>query len=74
MTNMLSEIPSDTEVMAALASKPEGLTPEEIIAYFQSDHELGDIIEAIQRVLDRGKVVLVQGGRLQARQALQAAA
>jgi methanogenic corrinoid protein MtbC1 len=68
------EVPSDEQVMEALASKPDGLTPDEIISYFESDHELSNIIEAIQRVLDRGKVVLGRGGCLQSRQALQAAA
>jgi hypothetical protein len=74
VVDMSNEIPSDEQVMYALASESNGLTPDEIISYFDSDHELSDIIEAIQRVLDRGKVILGRGGRLQSRQELQAAA
>ena len=60
----LPEIPTDDEVLAALEGSEGGLTPSELIAVFHADHTRENIIRAIQRVLDRGKVQLSDGAKL----------
>jgi hypothetical protein len=60
----LPEIPTDTEVLEALAASDNGLTPSELMAVLEVDHTRDNIIRAIQRVLDRGKVCLSDGARL----------
>ena len=57
------EVPSDTEVVAAIAAAPHGLTPIELIDAF-SEHGEDQVIVAIQRVFDRGLVELANGAKL----------
>lgn len=58
------EIPTDEEVLAALEATAGGLTPSELMAVLEVDHTRDNIIRAIQRVLDRGKVCLSDGAKL----------
>jgi hypothetical protein len=59
------EIPTDEEVLAALATNPEGLTPTALMAALEAqEHTRENIIRAIQRVLDRGKVCLSDDAKL----------
>lgn len=60
----LPEIPTDEDVLAALEMTPGGLTPTELMAVLEPDHTRDNIIRAIQRVLDRGKVHLSDGAKL----------
>ena len=59
-----SEIPTDDEVLAALEGNPEGLTPSALLEALGNDHSSDDIIRALQRVLDRGKVHLSDDAKL----------
>ncbi|MFL6725272.1 MAG: hypothetical protein ACJ8FS_02010 [Sphingomicrobium sp.] len=59
------EIPTDDEVLDAIRSTAEGLTPTALMdALEASGHTQDNIIRAIQRVLDRNKVCLADGARL----------
>lgn len=58
------EIPTDEEVLAALGTSDAGLTPSQLLAVLEVDHTRENVIRAIQRVLDRGKVYLTDGARL----------
>lgn len=60
----LPEIPDDEEVLAALKASENGLTARQLVAVLEADHTQDNIIRAIQRVLDRGKVCLSDGARL----------
>ena len=60
----LPEIPTDEEVLAALEASDGGLTPSQLIAALEADHSRDNIIRAIQRVMDRGKVRLSDGARM----------
>jgi len=58
------EIPTDDEVLAALGASDDGLTPTELMGALEPDHTRDNIIRAIQRVLDRGKVHLTDDAKL----------
>jgi hypothetical protein len=59
------EIPTDEEVLAALATGSEGLSPSELIQALEAQgHTEENIIRAIQRVFDRNKVSLSEGAKL----------
>lgn len=56
--------PQDEEILAVIAASDDGVIPSEIIDAFKADYDFPDIIEAIQRVFDRGLVELSSGARL----------
>lgn len=59
-----NEIPTDDEVMAVLDTNANGLRPSEIVEKLEArGHAYESIVSAMQRVLDRGKVSLRDGGR-----------
>jgi hypothetical protein len=60
----LPEIPTDDEVLAAINAANGGLTPSELMAVLETEHTRANIIRAIQRVLDRGKVCLSDDSKL----------
>lgn len=61
----LLEIPDDEEVLAALQESADGLTPTALIRALEArDHTPENVISAIQRVLDRGKVHLSDDAKL----------
>jgi hypothetical protein len=60
----LPEIPTDEEVLAALEASDGGLTPSQLMAVLEAEHSRDNIIRAIQRVMDRGKVRLSDGARM----------
>lgn len=58
------EIPTDDEVLSELLSQNDGLRPSELVERLQAkEHTYEDIVRAVQRVLDRGKAELRDGGR-----------
>ena len=60
----VDEIPTDSDVMAVLGSNENGLRPSEIVKTLEAQgHTYESIVSAMQRVLDRGKVSLRDGGR-----------
>ena len=75
MSEQSNEIPTDQEIWDALDSKDGGLTPNELVdALVAKGHEFADIVKAVQRVFDRGTVLLVGGGRLVTDRAMAEAA
>lgn len=59
------EIPTDEEVLAALETTVDGLTPTALMDALRAEgHSDENIIRAIQRVFDRNKVSLSEGARL----------
>ena len=69
------EIPTDAEVIQELSSTDEGLRPSELVERLEaSGHSYENVVRAVQRVLDRGKAVLGDGGRFIAVEGLEVAA
>ncbi len=61
---MDDEIPTDEEVIAVIAERGE-IDPQELIARLVgANHSQENVISAIQRVFDRGKVDLSSGLKL----------
>lgn len=56
--------PHDQEIVDLIASREGGMVPSELIDEFKQQYDLPDIIEALQRVFDRGLVQLGTGARL----------
>ena len=63
---MEDEIPTDEQILAVIAQGGNaGVTASALIrALEDADHDFNSVIQGIQRVLDRGKVALVDDGRL----------
>ena len=69
------EIPTDADVIQELASADEGLRPSELVDRLEAaGHSYENVVRAVQRVLDRGKAVLGDGGRFIAVEGLEVAA
>lgn len=57
--------PQDQEILDLLNASPKGLTPSEIIdTFIRQDHTFEEVIEALQRVIERGLVEIASGARL----------
>jgi len=56
--------PQDGEIVAVIEAREHGIVPSDLIEAFRSKYNERDIIEAIQRVFDRGLVELSTGARL----------
>lgn len=63
---MEDEIPTDGQILAVIAQGGDaGVTASVLIrALEDAGHDFDSVIQGIQRVLDRGKVALVDDGRL----------
>lgn len=69
------EIPTDAEVIAALQSCEGGLRPSDLVSRLEeAGHTKENVVRAMQRVLDRGKASLSDGGRFVAAEAAKQAA
>ena len=57
--------PQDQEILDLLNASQNGLTPSEVIdTFIQQDHTFEEVIEALQRVIERGLVEIASGARL----------
>lgn len=63
--NMAQDIPPFDETVLDVIRSSGGITPSALLeALENSDHTRNDVINSIQRVFSRGKIVLADGGRL----------
>ena len=57
--------PQDQEILDLIAEAEGGLTPTELIEALEAqDYTFDQVIEALQRVFDRGLVQITSGARL----------
>jgi len=63
--------PSDEVILELIGA---GIEPDALITQLRNKHEMDDVIEALQRAMERGKMTLDSDGMVVAVQALAQAA
>ncbi|MCJ2180894.1 hypothetical protein [Novosphingobium album (ex Hu et al. 2023)] len=54
--------PKDEEILALIGSKQGRIDPRELIESLSGDHETKNVIEALQRAIERRKITLDPDG------------
>lgn len=65
--------PTDAEVLAAIAAAGAEIEPAQLISALCESHEPENVIEALQRAIERGKIALSPEGMILARVMAEAA-
>ena len=68
---MIDKDPQDAEIIAAIGA--DALDPQELIDALLKKYEMSNVIEALQRAIERGKISLNSYGNVMVVQQLAAA-
>lgn len=66
--------PTDQEILAAIHDAGGIMNPRALIDLLRAEHDFTDVIEGIQRAIERGKITLDSEGMVVAARALADAA
>ena len=66
--------PLDTEVLSVIETGGRAMDPQALITALSADHSLSNVIEALQRAIERGKITLDADGMVVAARSLAHAA
>lgn len=56
--------PSDAEILTALHKLGKVVEPTALVGLLSADHEMANVIEALQRALERGQITLNSDGMI----------
>lgn len=54
--------PTDSEILAVLTANSAAMEPEKLVSELLQENELDDVIEALQRALERGVIAFDEQG------------
>ena len=63
--------PSDETILAIIGAR---IDPDDLIAQLRAEHDINNVIEALQRAIERGKITLDSDGMVVTAQVLAQAA